>query len=67
MKGFICNRCKKAIEEDDIEAIEILAPQQRALFPYGKEKFVPSARNEHDENQNIHFCGECKTAFYDLI
>lgn len=67
MKGFICNCCKMLIDEDDIEAIEVLQPKQRALFPYDKEEFVPSCHNMHDENQNLHYCENCKPKFYDMI
>jgi hypothetical protein len=44
MKAIICNNCKKVIGLDDIEAIEVLPPQQRQLYPYGKEKLVPSKK-----------------------
>jgi hypothetical protein len=33
----------------------------------GKEEFRPSQVNEVDENQNLHYCGECKEAFYDIL
>ena len=67
MKAIICNNCKKVIGLDDIEAIEVLPPQQRQLYPYGKEKFVPSKRNEVDEDLNLHYCGKCKMVFYSIL
>ena len=57
MKAIICNNCKKVIGLDDKEAIEVLPPQQRQLYPYGKEKFVPY----------LHYCGKCKTVFYSIL
>lgn len=49
------------------EAIEVMSPQQLALFPYEKESFVSSKKNDYDENQNLHFCGDYKTVFYNLL
>lgn len=67
MIAYICNKCKKIIEEDDIEAIEVKAIESRMLFSTEKEDFKLTKINEFNENQNLHYCGECKGDFYDLI
>ncbi|WP_155816444.1 hypothetical protein [Bacillus methanolicus] len=67
MMTYTCNHCKKAIDEEDYEAIEVKPIQQRALFPLGKEPFVQSWKNRFSENQRLHYCGECKALFYDFL
>lgn len=67
MVTFCCNRCKKAIDEDDIEAIEVRTIYSRMLFPIEKEEFDITKKNSLNKNQNLHYCGECKEHFYDLI
>ena len=58
MMAYCCDHCKKVIDSEDIEAIEVKQPVIRSLF--SKEDFVPAKHNEHNENQNVHYCGECK-------
>jgi hypothetical protein len=62
MKTYCCNHCKKMIEPDDIEAIEILKPMQRALF--SAETFVPIVASDSDGKQNVHYCGKCKMIYH---
>lgn len=40
--------------------------EYKMLFPYKKENFKPIRQNTINENQNHHYCGECKGDFYDL-
>lgn len=40
--------------------------QSRMLFPSDKEEFKPTRINTINENQNHHYCGECKGDFYDI-
>lgn len=63
---FCCDRCKKAIEEDDVEAIEVKQMKSRMLFSKNKEEFKPIRNNNVNENQNHHYCGECKGDFYEI-
>jgi len=66
---YCCDRCKKAIEEDDIEAIEVEQMKYRMLlFHHLKEddEFKPVRQNTVNENQNHHYCGECKGDFYEI-
>lgn len=58
--------CKKAIEEDDVEAIEVKQIKYRMLFSNKSKEFKPVRQNTVSENQNHHYCGECKGDFYDL-
>lgn len=58
--------CRKAIEEDDIEAIEVKQIEYKMLFS-SKKEFKPVRKNMVNENQNHHYCGECKGDFYNLI
>ncbi len=67
MIAYICNKCKKIIEEDDIEAIEVKAIESRMLFSTEKEDFKLTKINEFNENQNLHYCGDCKHDFYDYL
>lgn len=57
--------CKKAIEEDDVEAIEVKQIKYRMLFSNKNEEFKPVRQNTVSENQNHHYCGECKGDFYE--
>jgi len=59
--------CKKAIEEDDVEAIEVKQIQYRMLLSNKSKEFKPVRQNTVNENQNHHYCGECKGDFYELI
>lgn len=65
--------CRRAIEEDDIEAIEVKQIEYRMLFSnfecssYKSKEFKPVRQNTVNENQNHHYCGECKGDFYNLI
>lgn len=63
---YCCDRCKKAIEEDDIEAIEVMQMKSRMLFSQKQEEFRPIRNNNVNENQNHHYCGECKGDFYEM-
>jgi len=63
---YCCDRCKKVIEEDDIEAIEVKQMEYRMLFSLKKEDFKPIRQNTVSENKNHHYCGECKGYFYDM-
>lgn len=67
MITYCCDRCKKAIEEDDIEAIEVKQIKYRMLFSNKSKEFKPVRQNTVNENQNHHYCGECKGDFYELI
>lgn len=67
MRAIVCNNCKKVIEEDDIEAIEVLMPLQRRFNSDGQEDFKPTQTNTYDVDQSVHFCGECTVKFYDLL
>lgn len=64
MLTYCCDSCKKAIEEDDIEAIEVKQMQYRMLYSSNKKQFKPIRINTINENQNHHYCGECKGDFY---
>lgn len=67
MITYCCDRCKKSIEEDDIEAIEVEQMKYKMLFSRKEEEeFKPIRQNTVSENQNHHYCGECKGCFYDL-
>lgn len=63
---YCCDRCKKAIEEDDIEAIEVKQIESRMLYGVKKQSFKPVRKNTVNENQNHHYCGECKGGFYEI-
>jgi len=63
---YCCDRCKKAIEEDDIEAIEVKQIKYRMLFSNKNKEFKPVRQNTVNENQNHHYCGECKGDFYEI-
>lgn len=65
VKGYCCDRCKKLIDEDDIEAIEVKQVFMRQLFHRKDDSYRPVTRNDFDENQNQHYCGNCKGDFYD--
>lgn len=75
MITYVCNKCKKAIENDDIEAIEVEEPVSRMLFPQNEEdkkfRIVSKAYNYYANKvkgyEYLHFCGECKHGFYDYL
>lgn len=66
MLTYCCDRCKRAIEEDDIEAIEVKQIKYRMLFSNKSKEFKPVRQNTVNENQSHHYCGECKGDFYEL-
>ncbi len=75
MVTYCCNKCKKAIYSDDIEAIEIEAVYIRMLFPQteidNKFRIIAKGYEEFKKCTNdyefIHLCGECKGSFYDYV
>lgn len=66
MVTYCCDRCKKAIEEDDVEAVEVRQMAYKMLFSLKDEEFKPIRQNPVNENQNHHYCGECKGDFYEM-
>lgn len=70
MITYVCNKCKKAIHIDDIEAIELEPIKSKILFEEGYE-MLESDDYEYKQfegmNKNIHLCGECKKGFYDFV
>ncbi|MGM2633961.1 hypothetical protein [Bacillus cereus group sp. Bce040] len=56
--AYCCDHCKKIIDPEDIEAIEVKQPVLRTLF--SNDDFVPAKRNVQNDNQHVHYCGECK-------
>lgn len=75
MITYCCNKCKEAIYNDDIEAIEIEPVYIRMLFPQNElDKKFGAITKGYDEFQKcsnnydyIHLCGECKRDFYDYF
>ena len=70
MITYVCNKCKKAIHIDDIEAIELEPIKSKMLFEEGYE-MLESDDYEYKQfegmSKNIHLCGECKKGFYDFV
>lgn len=71
MITYVCNKCKKAIPFDDIEAIEVLPIKSKLLFSEEEHETLDSTDYEYKEfkgmTKSIHLCGECKGGFYDYI
>lgn len=72
MITYVCNRCKKAIHIDDIEAIEIEPIKCKMLFEDDGNGYEMMDSDDYEYKQfegmskNIHLCGECKKDFYDF-
>ncbi len=63
---YCCDMCKKTIEDDDEEAIEVKYIEYKKLFSFKKE-FKPVRKNMTNESQNHHYCGKCKEFLYKII
>ncbi|MBG9657836.1 hypothetical protein [Cytobacillus firmus] len=71
MVTYVCNKCKKAIYIDDIEAIEIEPIKYKMLFEDGVEYEILESDDyeykQFDNAKKIHLCEGCKKDFYDFI
>lgn len=73
MITYVCNKCKKAIHIDDIEAIELEPIKSKMLFEDKEEGYEILDSDDYEYKQfegmskNIHLCGQCKSDFYDFI
>lgn len=71
MVTYVCNKCKKAIHFDDIEAIDIEPIRSKMLFEDEKWEVLKANCDEYKQfkntSENIHLCGNCKGDFYDFI